>query len=203
MKNKASFLSEHTCEFLMVPRITQYLEQFYPIVIPIYYWGSREGISISRGEMRIKSFRVMAFYPRRPKVTAIDDADIEVKFNQHLFVRTNALIAAGIPVLAGVPLISNIYEARSNCECAWFRINKGGQEESFAVQLNAVTLISGSAVDQIKLTDFESLIDSQCKLLTGEEIVKIIRSFRSDFDSGFYTGIWGDTYKPIYFLIES
>jgi len=202
MKNKTSFLSEHTCEFLMVPRITQYLERIYPVVIPIYYWGSREGIALSRGIMRSKSLRVLAFYPRRPKVNAMGDHEIEVKFNQHLFIRANTLIDHGIPVLAGVPMITDIYEARSNCPCAWFRINKNGEEEKLAIPLQTEALISGNSVAQITLTDFESIIVSQCKFLYGEDIVKLIRSFKRDFESGFYTSIWGDTYKPIYFLIS-
>jgi hypothetical protein len=175
----------------------------HSVVIPIYFWASREGGSMSREAMRKINFKMIAFYPRRPKVSEIHDDEVEVKFNQHLFIRANTLLEAGIPVFAGVPLISNIFEARSNCDCAWFQINQEGQEESLTLEIKAKTLISSKSVNQIQLTDFESIIDTQCKLLNGEDIIKIIRSFKRDFDSDFYTSIWGDTYKPIYFLIES
>src|SRR5690348_2806966 len=103
-----SFISEHTAELILVPDILRILQPVYPCITPLYYWASREGSIMSRRAFEHKRVRVLAFYPRRPKVKSPGMGTILVKFNELLYNRSSYFHSKGIPVIAGVPLADSL-----------------------------------------------------------------------------------------------
>ena len=62
-----SFMSEHTVEYALVPKMIGILAPQFPRVIPIYFWATREGSRISRLCDVSGKVRVIAVFPRRPQ----------------------------------------------------------------------------------------------------------------------------------------
>src|SRR5689334_19704016 len=115
----SSFLSEHSIELILAPKFARILSTRFPGVIPLYFWGSREGGRIGRNSIT-DLVRVIALYPRRPKVSEPFQQVIEVKFNAHLFNRTWEFNQLGIPVFAGLPLVNCLNHFNFSTNCLWF-----------------------------------------------------------------------------------
>lgn len=116
------FLSEHSVEFVLVPRLISILSKTYSNIVPFYFWAAREGNSISQSCDTGEYLRLIAVYPRRPKVSHPHDSEILIKFNAVLFEKAREYEQFGIPVFAGVPRVSSIMDFRLNTPCTWFEI---------------------------------------------------------------------------------
>ena len=120
-----SFISEHTAEYVLVPQICSVFSSHYKAVIPFYFWATREGSSVSYIPERVQLVSVFA---RRPKVIQPGGEDITVKFNDLLFDIARLFSTLGIPVLAGVPVVSSLGNLRLDSRCAWFLISGNTDE---------------------------------------------------------------------------
>lgn len=156
------FISEHTAEFVIVPDLVHRLRTAYPSVVPIYYWSTREGSRVSLETSA--DVRVVALFPRRPKVSTPNQDDVLVKFNASLFDYATNAADVGIPVLAGVPLVSSL-PALVECATAWFHIRPGGPA---ADALCRLSLPEGKAIEGISS-------DYLDQFRTSEEIVSVVR----------------------------
>lgn len=117
-----SFLSEHTAEYYLVPRTAEVFSSYATVVVPIYFWSTREGSRLGEEGIKYSQVRVIAIFARRPKVSASHADIIMAKLNRELFVYAREARALGIPTLAGMPLISSLDQLRINCPCVWFRL---------------------------------------------------------------------------------
>jgi hypothetical protein len=118
-----AFLSEHTAEYVLVPSIVSILSRQFTKVIPLYFWSTREGSKVSRGCDLSQPMRLINVFARRPKVETPHQPTMEVKFNSTLFDAASHSIDAGIPVFAGVPLVSSLMKFNLDTHCAWFSIS--------------------------------------------------------------------------------
>ncbi len=73
MKRKSgkaiSFISEHTAEFILVPKLVNILSKTFSDIIPIYLWLTREGSNMAKSCTKDVKFQIISVFPRRPKVT--------------------------------------------------------------------------------------------------------------------------------------
>jgi hypothetical protein len=198
----SSFISEHSVEFVLVPQFAEILSKEYPSIIPIYFWSSREGGKISRNCFAQNLLRIVALFPRRPKILLQRSSTIFVKFNDILFKRARKLEEMGIPVFAGVPLIASLDELSLNNKCSWFKINPNGQEEIIDLSSENPTLILTNSIKEISPSDVAEYVKSTSKLLLWSDCVAFFKSLRSHSDSVGYWPYLGDIYKPIYFLLS-
>lgn len=139
MKGKPiSFFSEHTAEYLIIPRLVGILRQTFHTVIPLYFWATREGnrMSVRSGPERL--VRLMAVYPRRPKIECPRADALSVRFNPELFQATCVAQQRGVPVIAGLPIANSIEKLTSDCPVAWFRLIPP-EEEDCDVELRIET----------------------------------------------------------------
>ena len=116
-------MSEHTVEYALVADIVSRLKSEFPNVIPIYLWLTREGNSMGQEAFKGKEVKLVAVFARRPKVGYSGDDHILAKFNSSILRHAFLARSFGIPVLAGVPLISDLASFRINSECRWFIVD--------------------------------------------------------------------------------
>ena len=124
-----SFISEHTAEYILVPDLLRRLTPHYPNIIPMFYWSTREGNTIAARSMSDVSVRLLAAFPRRPKVTDIHPDRITMKVNQRLLAYARAGAEVGVPVIAGIPLVSSFRGLRPDSPCAWYDLSPLAAEE--------------------------------------------------------------------------
>lgn len=77
--------------------------------------------------------RVIAIYPRRPKVLHTGDDHIAVKFNDSLFRAASIGEELRLPVMAGVPLASSLVKLALDARRMWFRLYPSGVGDAFVM----------------------------------------------------------------------
>lgn len=128
MKHR-SFISEHTAEYILVPDLLRRLVPYFQHIIPMFYWSTREGNTIAGRTMGDVRVRLLAAFPRRPKVTDSHPDRVTMKVNQRLLVYARAGSEMGVPVIAGIPLVSSFHSLRSDSPCAWYDLQPLASEE--------------------------------------------------------------------------
>lgn len=197
----SGFLSEHSVELVIAPRFASMLDIHFPTVTPIFYWASREGNSISRKSIKAPA-RIIALYPRRPKVTRLFSEAIYVKFNEELFYWTKEFAQIGIPVFAGLPLTNTIENFHYYTECLWFHLQKAGHEETIQIDLHNVNLVESSNVSLIAPSQIIQTIKHQAQLLNWGQFCETIKEVRRRADYIFNRNPFSKAgYKPIYFVL--
>lgn len=193
-----SFLSEHSCEYLIVHQVLEQLEPHFGNVIPLFYWSSREGGIMARQSMTSSHFRLFVVYPRRPKVSAVGDQEIWVNFNQLLFERAQLLLGFGVPSLAAVPLISDLKYFNRNALCYFWRIDPDGMQVEVRVSLTGIS-DAAQGLGVMAAGELAELVINECKALNGDKVLRVMGEMRLGF--GTLWGMMHDQYKPVYFLI--
>lgn len=200
MKPVTSFISEHSAEYLIVPKLLQILAADFETVIPLFFWATREGGIWARESLRQNSFKVLALYPRRPKIQCVGAAQVYLKLNQMLFERSSEFEKKGIPVIAGLPLVSDLMECKAGATCLWLLVHPGGTEEEMEISIHDPVIHSSSA-SSIAGGDFKAVIAKYCRSIGGEELIGIFRQARFGFNEYARFSMFNDLYKPTYILI--
>lgn len=116
------FISEHSAEYVLVPKACAALRARYRVVVPFFFWATREGGTLSHQIGPRSKVRIVSIFARRPKLLNPGDPRILVRFNEELFRRARASEPSGIPVYAGVPFVHSYEELGNDPICLWFRI---------------------------------------------------------------------------------
>lgn len=120
-----SFICEHTAEYFLTRRIADALLPWFDFAVPIHYWATREGSSIAMQSIADTPIRVVAVYARRPKITAPGADRLVMKINEQLFAAATFAARFGIPLLAGLPLVTQLADLCPEAGCAWFWLTGG------------------------------------------------------------------------------
>lgn len=190
-----SFLNEHSIELLMVPKLIDKLSEFYSQIIPIYFWGNREGSGLAKRNLKDIPLRIVAFYARRPKTVKKNNCYIECKINCELIQKAQILKECRIPSLAGLPLINTLIHFQKEVKFLWFNINNFKTETvvRIPIQNENQEKISGT----LDYNEMINVIQSTRSIAWDEAVSKFIEINRL-FDQGPKL-----RYKPIYLLIPS
>lgn len=116
------FCSEHTAEYVLAPRFVGLFAARGLQAVPLFFWLTREGSATGRCSAPDRNVRVVAVFARRPKLSGRGDA-IEIKFNDELFEYAAAARDVGIPVFAGAPVATSVFDLTEQCALAWFSIS--------------------------------------------------------------------------------
>lgn len=79
-----SSINERTVKYLVVPAFKQELSKHFSKVIPFHYWISREGGSLNKEFLIDKQLRIIALYPRRPKVLSSGASSIDEDYRFYI-----------------------------------------------------------------------------------------------------------------------
>jgi hypothetical protein len=196
----SSFISEHSAEFALVPQFTRILNQEFSNVIPLFFWSRREGGNMASVSLKGSLVKIVALYPRRPKVEKVNQSFIEIKINESLFRTTDFLSAHGIPVFAGIPVISSLEMFDGNATCAWFKLLPNGTEEILLLSLENKLLTEPGNAIMINDKNILSIIETECKELVWEEAVTYLKKAKN-YGEEYQRSFFGSRYKPVYFVI--
>lgn len=123
MKNYSSFISEHTAEFILVPKLVSILREKYNTVVPIFPWLTREGGKLSNNIHGDDKFKVLILFPRRPKINISLSNQILIKINENLVSAANEFSEVNIPVISGCPVIRDFWNINDDPKCIWINLN--------------------------------------------------------------------------------
>jgi len=181
-----SFISEHTAEFVLVPKMKAVLESRFSTVVPIFPWLSREFGRRGKTFYGFSEFFVLALFPRRPKIS--DQGDIFVTVNGELSAYKEIGLRYGISVMAGCPKAATLWELASCDTCVWLDVDSSYR------YLENIDLLEGKILSDKDIVNSAS----QGKVHTMDTLEDFIRETRYVLPAGFF----GARYKPVYFLIS-
>ena len=200
----SSFLSEHTTEFILVPRLNRALNRKNDNVVPIYYWASREGNNLSMNLHKNEKVKIIALFPRRPKLFKKSEI-IYGKINVDVFGFVNRASNLGIPTIAGLPLVDSIKKLKDDCIVCWLKIINDFQNDLyFKYNINDGEIVFENSPDNfiaiISEAELGNLFES-ASIYNWEDASKIFRDLRTNFEGRSVHGFWGlRNYKPVYML---
>ena len=199
-----AFMCERTAEYVLIPALARILRRNYKTILPFGFSANREGSAVATVPARL---RLLATFARRTKVLASGDREITVKFNQVLFEVARKAQDFGIPVLAGVPLVSALEDLADTPECSWFLI------QDHSGSLSDVTYRI-DLVERILLTESHEGIEGPLpteRLLSHlgcatwylwPEAMRALRELRRrDDQRSFYFPFGASPYRPFFFAL--
>jgi hypothetical protein len=204
-----SFIGEHTAEYFIVPSMIEILSIRFDKVIPFYYWSDREGSTLGHEcgvEMEVL---LIAAFPRRPKVKYPNQEEITVKFNKLLFEAAGVGKQLGVPVFAGVPVVSSFLHLVRGTKVAWFKLSGSDnstlelqctlQTEMLDVRFENVTDVISGPLNQTEM--LEEI--GRAEILNWSDMLEAARAIR--YASIKRSHFWlGGRYKPVFWVaIES
>lgn len=204
MSNYHSFVSEHTLEYILIPRLIKILKQQFKSVVPIFPWITREGNSLSKSLHRSDEFKIIGLFPRRPKFKSGVEGKIYIKINIELIESLKISSGFNLPLIAGCPLIENLWELGDDTTCVWIKLNKN----AIATYQIEIAKDANYGYRKMKSNDFFKTDDQLLNYIVKNsdtfnfnhviEIIGMINGRRNEYPS-FY---WGAAYKPAYFLFK-
>ncbi|QXO16994.1 hypothetical protein [Vibrio ostreae] len=180
-----SYISEHTAEYVLVPEMKSVLEQEFSVVLPIFPWLTREFSKVGKSTHGFSSFRVLALFPRRPKIS---NSDIYLTINSELSACNQHAKMHGITVVAGCPIARNLRELASCRECVWLRIDSHYDYLKDVSKLGSMRLTNADVLEEVLCSPEQSM----------DSLEMFIRSARDTLPVRFF----GARYKPVYFLVS-
>jgi len=203
-----SFISEHSAEYVLVKDIVKTLSQDFGHVIPLYFWATREGANIARQCMNDRKVCLLAIYARRPKIMQPDQNWLLMKINYHLIEAARIGANVGCPVLAGIPLITNLSDFTLDVPCSWFRL-KGGKSTSSDYEIRLS--LKGKLESPDDSLPFEGplsksalikLIHEDTQLVPWDYAAEIMKMIRGAGLSGM-RGFFMPGYRPFFIVIPA
>jgi len=205
------FLSEHTAEFVLVPRLRSILVARFGVVTPVYFWKTREGNSLSNIIHKSEFVRVLALFPRRPKLTSPTEETIWGKINQKLLKYARASFSVGIPAIAGLPLAHSLPELWENPKPIWISLAHESPEDIFfEVETISRKIVSmhpeGQKLNIMAEKNIPFLVEENANRMAWPEAIAAIDMLRKELSrNNFYRSFlfFLGGYKPVYFFIFS
>lgn len=206
MKKPTSFICEHTAEYVLVPALKRILQKEYDFVTPIFPWMSREGSKISKRVHENEKFQILGLYPRRPKLAYAKNSEILININNDIKVGAESALEHGIPVVAGCPLASNLWELGREPDCMWIKLCKS-TSESYRVNMDAGRVKSISLQHKHIFNTNKDLINytiENCNFLSLPEALEAFKDIKmkSKQLEFFHPMVFMGGYKPVYFLMK-
>lgn len=212
MMEPRSFISEHSIEYLVVLKVLNELHKEFGHISPLYFWRTREGSSLARNCLTY-GIRMIAVYPRRPKVLEVGSNVITFKIND--YVRNNSiyLSSQGIPCFYSGPIISTLDAYDINCDCfisKSARVHEYNNYKSINMPDAYITFVKEKSEifcanmnDNIDIISFPEMLSfaRQSKQMTWQKALEIIRELNMvSSDYMFFKSL--AQYKPIFFIIH-
>jgi hypothetical protein len=200
-----AFMCERTAEYVLVPALRRILQCAYKSTFPFWFSAAREGSAVADVPANL---RLLAVFARRPKVLVPGDREVTVKFSQILFEVARKAQNFGIPVLAGVPLISTLEGLADGPECSWFLIqdHSGSPDDVIhRIDLAERRLLTETHEDVEGPLSAERLLShlaASTQLYSWPEAMLTLKELRRrDVQRYFYFPFGASPYRPFFFAL--
>lgn len=202
-----SFISEHSAEYILVPKMKSILQKEYDFVTPIYASLKREGSKIAWNIHKGEFFKVVGIYPRRPKLVYPPNSITTIKINHEISRGAKRGNELGIPIIAGCPLVNNFWELGKNPKCLWLKIDQGNNDDiELKIETYNIRLYANEESNYIFKNEKSLLVylTEKVKLLNFNEVMLAFREIKNAYWGYEQRGFWGlaSSYKPVYFLLR-
>ncbi|MAO65424.1 MAG: hypothetical protein CL666_10530 [Balneola sp.] len=189
-----SFINEHTAEYYLTSDLKSKLGNHFKTVVPVYPWLTRETSNISKAVHLDDRFKLLAVFPRRPKLKNDKSDDIYITINPELLEFQEYAISHNLPVIAGCPLAKNFWDLSNEIDVLWLTL-KGDLLSNYLNPISAI-LAEGDLVlgklEIIKMIENSNVFDMK-------SFENFIREARSSLPA---SSFFGPRYKPIYFIFK-
>lgn len=207
---ETSFISEHSLEYMIAPQIGAVLKCKFSKVIPIYYWSTREGSSISSKIHANQKLRIMSVFPRRPKLEKNNTELIYGKINDSIIEFSGVAKSFGIPTIFCFPVITSLFDIDSESILIsmsvlnydpldiYFCVNKETKKVNFYdSQENRIEILNANSIIELAANAQEYYWNESITKMN--ELRNPYRRSKNDYDRIWF--VWMSQYKPIYFLL--
>lgn len=196
-----AFASEHTLEYALLFDLVRILSPLEFRIVPFFFWASREGSPKGRGSFPDSTLRLLAVFPRRPKVQAGNPL-VHVKFNAEVQEDAERLSRAGIPVVCGAPRGRSLEDCYLGCACAWFSIAHA-TDDDIGVDLDSGIRVESSdgspIIGPLHEDCLRGVVEGTSPVRWSEALDAIFRVRPGGKRS---SGLWGPHgYKPFYLAL--
>lgn len=195
-KGYVSFMNERTVEYLLLPQLIAKLKEDYSSVIPFYFWATREGGHRTGRSLGEKEFKILAFYPRRPKISIKDNDHIVFKINQEIFEKADFLIPQGIPVITGTPLIRTIADIEGAVDTYWTTLAPKSYETLIKLEVETPEDLSLPMLKGSRRLHLKPVL-SIAKDMSWTTFLSILMNMRYEIPR---RSFFGGAYKPVYLM---
>ena len=198
-----SFISEHSLEYIVVPSICEILRANYKRIVPIYYWATREGNTLSSELHDSLRVRILSVFPRRPKIESIYSDVIHGKINDSLLQFAKVAKSFGIPTIFCMPIIKSFLDISNDCKCLYFNVSRYEEGDIHFRVKNGVDGVEIDSEHKASITMLDSsailTIMAEGKMLNWTEANLHLRQLRNvNVEHSFF---WMSQYRPVYILL--
>lgn len=202
----ASFFSERTAEYSLVPHLMVELQKKYRLIAPIYFWRTREGNNIAHELHCGTRVKILSLFARRPKVTN-DIHIVHGKINEGLIRYSRIAKEHGIPTIAGFIASNNIFNNFNPRNHLFFDLTTDLFETdyNFSYDIYDHKIIElEESISNISTNDIITITQKCCRSLTWKEATELIYQLNNTINRpGDMSYIfWRGGYKPIYFILS-
>lgn len=201
-------MSENTASYALVPDLVANLKEYFPQVIPLYFWSTREGSRVGFESMHHKVVKVIGAYARRPKVIRAGDENILVKLNKRLFASAITGGEYGIPIFAGVPLVNSLGDFSLEVRCSWFHIDSTSQivkDCEFSLPVSGQTseqAVAEGVSGPLTHSRIAEIVTSSSSELNWKEASEGMRRVKQPEGIHAQSIFWGG-YRPFFIIVMS
>lgn len=153
--------------------------------------------------------RLLSIFARRPKITPSRDTRVIAKINTDLFRMAHIAQSLGIPIFAGVPVVTSIADLTLDAPCHWFQLMPEVQD----VADTEITMdpdgslhdavLSDSLTGPLSADDLVSIVHRATQPMTWDDGIENLRTIRSISNTTpghtrfpFFSG-----YKPFHLML--
>lgn len=207
---EVSYISEHTIEYIITAKLCELLKQRFSKTIPIYFWATREGNSLSAKIHNEQKLKVLAVFPRRPKLERKDFDFMYGKINASIIEFSEVSKSLGIPTIFYFPVIFSLVDIASNFPFFSMELLSYEQRDIHFSVNNKTSEIHFKSNDKMRINllsdeDMMGIASNSKEISWNEALMKMNKlrhvNQRSKYGYGGFGFAWMSQYKPIYFLM--
>jgi hypothetical protein len=142
----------------------------------------------------------MRFVPS--KAQAGDRGNVVMKVNGEVFDFACELSQVGIPVFAGVPLVSSLIQLARMLECNWYCLI-GSYRTCVDREVECDTgtnLTDGTIRGPLRQDEVVDIVEARSQTTEWRALLEKLQSIRKEEELGGYHFRFGPVYKPVYFM---
>jgi len=202
----SSFFCERTAEYTVVPHLTDHLRLTFRIVVPIFFWATREGSKESLARHEPSHVRILAVFARRPKTCERPNL-LKGKLNAELFRFARVAYRLGVFSVAAIPIARSVFELGPGAPVLYLSLSSSDDHDvEFLVDRSPLTILQRNAdmsdVTTLSLSDISEAVEHRTRPLAWSDAVRVMSNLRRELvKNGSRWMPFSSGYKPVYFVL--